>query len=65
MSHVKEQNDQILAWIAKQNNNINNTEFGMPAMPFTFPVQSIEEFDQLNAYVDDNNDKFTALVGME
>ncbi|KAJ8937837.1 hypothetical protein NQ314_011698 [Rhamnusium bicolor] len=63
VSHVKEQNDQILTWIAKQNQkSINNTEFGIPDIPFSFPVQTIEELDELNAYVNDNNDKFTALA---
>ncbi|KAJ8966809.1 hypothetical protein NQ314_003305, partial [Rhamnusium bicolor] len=63
VSYVKEQNDQILTWIAKQNQkSINNTEFGIPDIPFSFPVQTIEELDELNAYVNDNNDKFTALA---
>ncbi|KAJ8929535.1 hypothetical protein NQ314_017763 [Rhamnusium bicolor] len=63
VSHVKEQNDQILTWIAKQNQkSTNNTEFGILDIPFSFPVQTIEELDELNAYVNDSNDKFTTLA---
>ncbi|KAJ8959280.1 hypothetical protein NQ317_003933 [Molorchus minor] len=59
VSHIKQQNDHILEWTNKQNSSVNTTKFGMP---FSFPVETVDELDQLNSYISDNSDQFTALA---
>ncbi|XP_067208803.1 uncharacterized protein [Linepithema humile] len=58
---VKEQNDEILRWMNRQNTkNINNVT-GLPDTPFAFPLKTVEELDQLDVYLKTNNDDNIAL----
>lgn len=60
VSHVKQQNDHILAWIAKQ--NINTTSVMTPDdLPFSFPLESFNELNEFDEYIRNNIDKFKAL----
>ncbi|XP_031344736.1 uncharacterized protein LOC116171856 isoform X2 [Photinus pyralis] len=60
VSTIKEQNDQILAWIAKQSINVT-VAFGMPDIPYKLPIQTVEELDELNIYLTNNVETFDAL----
>ncbi|XP_031333973.1 uncharacterized protein LOC116163986 [Photinus pyralis] len=63
VARVKEQNDEILSWIAKQDNkNTNNiSSFGMPEIPFSLPLQTQQELLEFNSYLINNGEKYTAL----
>lgn len=59
---VKEQNDEILRWINRQNTkNVNNVT-GLPDIPFAFPLKTVKELDQLDVYLKTNNDDNIVLV---
>ncbi|KAF5308341.1 hypothetical protein FQR65_LT18224 [Abscondita terminalis] len=63
VSKVKEQNDQILAWISSQSNvSKTNITFGVPEIPFSLPLQNDQELNQFDTYIRNNNDIFVALV---
>lgn len=59
---VKEQNDEILRWMNRQNTKNVNNVIGLPDIPFAFPLKTVEELDQLDVYLKTNNDDNIALV---
>ncbi|XP_071578619.1 uncharacterized protein [Temnothorax nylanderi] len=54
---VKEQNTEILRWINRQ----NTTNNALPDIPFAFPLNTVEEVDQLDVYLKTNNNDSIAL----
>lgn len=60
---IKEQNNQILAWMAKQDGKNNKSVYDeLPDLPVKLPLESLDDLENLEDFLKNNNEHLHSLV---